>query len=157
MAFIMRKKMVTGRTLQYLIPMLSNMEHLDNGLLKLKIKQFLPLSLAPLGLQRTPPGGSTTPSTPALPRKYLEDKKRGTGARASGGLLPRHLTFHPDDDEDEENKENFPPQPVDETKEEGPTQEDRHLQEQLGKLITRLREDIYQDLEYFRRKLGIRT
>ena len=81
----------------------------------------------------------------------------------SGTLLPRPLLF-PEDDEDEENnkeesnKENLPPPPPNDTSEgELTPEEERQVQRKLGDLISRLKDDISRDLEYYRQRLGIPT
>nr|AYA94832.1 MAG: E4 protein [Human papillomavirus] len=125
---------------------------LVHGLLSLKIKLFLPPLLAPQGiysgLLQKPPTGNLPPRTPHPGRKALEgenNKPQRTPLRQ-----PRHHQEY-DFDEDEENRPPPPQEPRD--PEWGPT-----LSQLLHKWdldLTRLRDTICQDLEDYRKRLGI--
>ena len=76
----------------------------------------------------------------------------------SGALLPRPLIFQEDDEDEENNKENLPPPPQNDTNDGDLTlEEERQVRKKLEDLITRLKDDISRDLDYYKQRLGIHT
>nr|AYA94799.1 MAG: E4 protein [Human papillomavirus] len=129
--------------------MLRDMDKLNSGQLSLKIKLCLPPCLVPQGLfPNLPTKPSNPPLTPRPPRRSLErdiEKPR----RTPTPNRPHQPSA--DFDDDEENQENQPPED-----DEGPIPTLHHLLKKWERDLDRFREQVYQDLEGFKRKLGIR-
>ncbi|ATQ38701.1 E4 [Gammapapillomavirus 22] len=153
MVYTLKISRVTKTTLLYLLLMQKDMVQLENGLYILKMKLCLLLSLVHKahspdlfkGLQKDV---LRAPGTPHPMRKLPDDVKT---KRESLARPPRRLNYDVDEDEEETNKENLDPK------------EEERRKLFLGYLLDRLAEDILQyqeqvlqDLNDLRQKLGIR-
>nr|AYA94382.1 MAG: E4 protein [Human papillomavirus] len=126
------------------------MAKLDNGLLYLKTKLFVPLSLAPQGV----PLGLLTRS-PGLPHRTTRASRKDLEV---GNQKPHRTPNHPprhqqyDFDEDDE-KENTPTDPENNSSNWEPTL--RHLLKKWEEDLNHLQSTVCQDLDDYKRKLGI--
>ncbi|ADQ85956.1 E4 [human papillomavirus 131] len=123
-----------------------------NGLLSLKTKLFLLLSLAPHGLFSSPPPhrppNSLPPRTPHTGRKALE------GDNKPVKTPNRQPQLHPDYDYDDENEENRPPA-VPELRNPGWEPTLHQLLQKWDHDLTVLRDTVCRDLEDYKKRLGI--
>nr|AYA93440.1 MAG: E4 protein [Human papillomavirus] len=131
------------------------MVQLDNGLCTIKMKLCLPLPLSLAhqnrspdlfkGLQRSPP----LPGTPHPHRKVPDERKQKRDDLARPPAR-RHLNYDQDDDEEEPNKENLDPK-----------EEERrkvilgYLLDKWAEDILRYQEQVFQDLQDLKKRLGI--
>nr|AYA94018.1 MAG: E4 protein [Human papillomavirus] len=153
MGCFIEKQMVMWYIFNSLSQMQKNMEVQENGLCILKIQQLSPPPALQNGPQSSTKGNGTNqqpPGTPRLPRRTsLTDDFRGR-------LFPPHrktLTF--DLEEEENNKENYPPQ----LREEEQYSLNFYLTQLLETLehdIDLLHERVSRDFSAFKSKLGIR-
>ncbi|ATQ38446.1 E4 [Gammapapillomavirus 18] len=156
----LRMQMGTKVILCYLQQMPKDMVLLENGQYIIKMKQFLPLLLVHKG--RSPPlpkDQSVPPGTPFLPRRVsLPDDVR---LRREALTAPHHQ--HPrrrlqyDEDEEEPNKENLPPEVVDQERRDNDRKKFllQYLLTKLEEEIQLFQEQILHDLSDLRKKLEI--
>nr|AGC09614.1 E4 [Human papillomavirus] len=160
--------LVKKDTFYYFIKMLKNMVQVDSGLLNSKIQLFPPLLL--LAHLSEPPATPKKPSVPSTTPGSPHRRRVPLGGDNLQGILKKSLQLpphrrprpgeHDDDDEEEEEeenneKENQPPDhppPVPNGHEEGPLTQ---LLRKWKADIDLFRDTVYQDLEDFKRRLGI--
>ncbi|ACT76416.1 putative E4 protein [Human papillomavirus 116] len=127
-------------------------------MLKMNKSPFLPTATVGglrLGPQLTlPPTLSLSRGPPDPPRRPT-DEERHKHRRRALGLPKNHLRS---DDEGDENKENKPPANEDELEEEAETKQTavESLLRKLEVAIDQLHDQVYRDLNDFKRRLGIR-
>nr|AYA94368.1 MAG: E4 protein [Human papillomavirus] len=138
--------------------MLPDLEIVENGLLMLKMNKFPFLPTAALGglrLERPslPPLPTLTASRDPLPtlRRPSEEERNRLRRKSLG--LPRN---HQLSDDDEENKENRVPRNDDEAvSEKQQVSAVVQLLKRLEEAIEQYHEEVYHDLNDFKRRLGI--
>ncbi|BAL14431.1 hypothetical protein [Human papillomavirus 126] len=142
--------------LYYLKKMLLDMEKLVHGLLIMTMNKFCPLLLALPGSlfltpKRTPPPGNLPPPSPHPKKKTTEEER--LARRREALALPRGTV---DDDDEEENKENLPPVIRDDEELKLTEQLITSLLKKLEEVIDLYNEQVSEELNALKKKLGIR-
>ena len=127
------------------------MANLDNGLLYLKTKLFIPLSLAPQGVRL----GLLT-NSPGLPHRTTRANRKDLEAvnqkpYRTPNHPPRHQQY--DFDEDDEKENTIPTDTESHNQNWEPTL--RQLLKKWEEDLTQLQRMVCQDLDDYKRKLGI--
>ncbi|ATQ38370.1 ^E4, partial [Gammapapillomavirus 12] len=119
----------------------------------IKIKLFLPLCLASQGLFPSLRRSLSPPPTPHPHRKSLEREGEKPRRTPTPNRPPRPtLNF---DEDDENNKENLPP-PEYEEEQQGAATTLHQLLRKWEVELDRFRDTVIQDLDAFKKRLGIR-